>query len=416
MKFKNVSIVSTSNGLISIFCDHECRGTNLYHEYFFLNKEHKLVAHFESTEALHVEQLSKEVEDIFHLSVTTWDKNKSKEKNIIIKVNPDLTYEVLHNIENYESGIEDGAFAIKKNGLWGFMDAYGNEFIKPQYENYASFSNGLAGVYKDGKWGFINKQNELIIPYKYEFPENGSCFFVEYENKLYVSVMKNGKWGVIDNNDNLIIPFIYDDLGYANKIIYAKKDDKYGFIDLKNNVVVPFEYDNYEEDFQNFCELTDYHLIAKDDLVGLIDNTAKFVIPIEYKSLVVSNDKTIVAKKQNDKYILIDFKNKQLSDEFDYINAFPNEGFYVVLNFVNKRKMKGYINETGELVIPLKYWLTRDFEGGIAVAETHDFKAEVLNKKGEVLYSGDHGDIFNIGYGCILAENNNGGYEIIRLT
>ena len=122
------------------------------------------------------------------------------------------------------------------------------------------------------------------------------------------------------------------------------------------------------------------------------------------------------AKKQNAKYILIDFKNKQLSDEFDYINAFPNEGFYVVLNFVNKRKMKGYINKTGELVIPLKYWLTRDFEGGIAVAETHDFKAEVLNKKGEVLYSGDLEDIFNLGDGCILAENNNGEFEVIRLT
>ena len=84
MKFKNVSIVSTSGGLISIFCDHEGRGTKLYHEYFFLNKKHKLVAHFESTEALHVEQLSKEVEDIFHLSVTTWDKNKSKEKKRIL--------------------------------------------------------------------------------------------------------------------------------------------------------------------------------------------------------------------------------------------------------------------------------------------------------------------------------------------
>ena len=49
MKYKNVSMVSTTDGLISIFCDHECRGTNLYHEYFFLNKKHKIVAHFESS-------------------------------------------------------------------------------------------------------------------------------------------------------------------------------------------------------------------------------------------------------------------------------------------------------------------------------------------------------------------------------
>ena len=161
--------------------------------------------------------------------------------------------------------------------------------------------------------------------------------------------------------------------------------------------------------------MSEYHIISKNGLVGLINNNANIVIPIEYKSLAASNDNTIVAKKQNDKYILIDFNNKQFSDEFDYINEFFNEGFYEVLNFVNNRRMKGYINKTGELVIPLKYWITRNFKGGIAVVETHDFNAEVINKKGEVLYSGNQWDIFNLGDGCILAENSNGEFEIIKL-
>lgn len=415
MKFKNVSMASTTDGLISIFCDHECRETNLYHEYFFLNKEHKIVAHFESTGCLSVEQLSKDVDNIFYISETTLNKNKSKEKNIIVKVNPDLTYDILHHIEDYEAGIEDRAFAIKKNGFWGFIDAYGNEFIKPQYEKYISFSHGFAGIYKDGKLGFINKKNELVIPCEYDFIDERFFQFTEYEDKLYVSARKNGKWGIIDSDNNVIIPFKYDDICSVNKIIWAKLGEKCGFIDINDNIVIPFEYDDYKEDFHNFCDLSEYHIISKNGLVGLINNNANIVIPIEYKSLAASNDNTIVAKKQNDKYILIDFNNKQFSDEFDYINEFFNEGFYEALNFVNNRRMKGYINKTGELVIPLKYWVTRNFKGGIAVVETHDFNAEVINKKGEVLYSGNQWDIFNLGDGCILAENSNGEFEIIKL-
>lgn len=417
MKFKNVSTVSTIDGLISIFCDHECRGTNLYHEYFFLNKEHKIVARFESTGVLSVEQLSEEIENIFYLSETTWDSDKKRhERDVIVRVNPDLTYDVLHHIEDYESGIEDGAFAIKKNGLWGFMDAYGNEFIKPQYEDYVSFSCGLAGIYKNGKWGFINKKNELVIPCEYDFSDDRKCLFTEYENKLYVSVRKNGKWGIIDSNNNVIITFKYDDISSANKIIWTKLGEKCGFIDINDNIVVPFEDDDCEEDFHNFCELSEYHLISQKGLVGLIDNNGNIVIPIQYKGIEVSEDKIIVAHKENNKCILINFKNEQLSDEYDNIDVFPDDGMLEVYNRVDDKRMYGYITETGELAIPLKYARTKHFEGGLTVAETRDFKAEVINKQGEVLYRAKkYRDVFNMGKGYILAENKDGEFEIKKL-
>lgn len=416
MKFKNVSSVSTSDGLISIFCDHECRGTNLYHEHFFLNKEHKLVAHFESTGCLHVEQLSEDVENIFYISESTWDNDIDKVREVIVKVNPDLSYDVLHNIDWYEIGIEDGAFAIRKNDLYGFIDAYGNEFIKPQYEDYAPFSNGLAGIYKDGKWGFIDKQNELVIPCEYDFPDKYKMQFTEYKNKQYINIMKNGKWGIIDSNNNVIIPFKYDDICSANEIIGVKLGEKYGFIDINDNIVVPFEYDDYNEDYHNYCDLKEYHLIGKDGLVGLIDNNANFVIPIEYKYLSVENNRVIVAKKQNDKCVLIDFKNNPISDEYDCIDDFLHDDIYGVYNRINGKRQEGYITETGEQITPLKYSRTLSFDGGLAVVETRDFKAEVINKQGEVLYRAKkYREVFNMGNGYILAENKDGEFEIKKL-
>lgn len=414
MKFKNVSIVSTLDGLISIFCDHERK--DIYHEYFFLNKEHKLVAHFESTGCLIAEQLNEDVENIFYLSETTWDNGIDKERHVIVRVNPDLTYDVLHHIEEYEAGIEDGAFGIKKDGLYGFIDAYGNEFIKPQYENYASFSFGLAGVYKDGKWGFINKQNEVVIPFEYEIQTDRQRLFTKYENKLYVSVMKNGKWGIIDSNNKVIIPFKYDDIGYANKIICAKKGDKYGFIDLNDNIILPFEYDKDEDEFNYYCDLEEYHLTAKNGLVGVIDNDANFVIPIEYKNLGIYNNKVIFAKKQNDKCILIDFENNPISDEYDYIRNFSDDGMYSVYNYIEGKRYWGFIKDTGKPAIPLKYRNTKWFKGGLGLVETHDFKTEVINKNGDVLYrTNKYKEVYNIGDGHILAENNDGEFEIKNL-
>ena len=42
-----------------------------------------------------------------------------------------------------------------------------NEIIKPQYEKYRAFYNGVAIVRKDGKCGYINKKGDEITPLKY---------------------------------------------------------------------------------------------------------------------------------------------------------------------------------------------------------------------------------------------------------
>lgn len=57
--------------------------------------------------------------------------------------------------------------AVKKDGLWGFSDAFGNVVIEPQYEDAKSFAIGLAPVKINGKWGYINLQNEMVIDAQY---------------------------------------------------------------------------------------------------------------------------------------------------------------------------------------------------------------------------------------------------------
>lgn len=123
-----------------------------------------MVARFEGKTHFWVEHLNKDCEALF--AVNYFD-TKDKNKFDIVKINQDGTHNVLNSYDEIELGIEDGCFAVKKNGLWGFIDGEGIEIIAPQYDNYCAFYSGLACVLKSDKWGFIDKQNNTVIPFNY---------------------------------------------------------------------------------------------------------------------------------------------------------------------------------------------------------------------------------------------------------
>lgn len=419
-KFECVEYVLEWNGLIDIKCHYHYDGVKCHHEHYFLDKNTlEIKAHFTSTGCLDAENLSSENESIFYVSESFFKEDKEEDKELIVKVNPDLSYEILHEIGWIEFGIEDGAFAIMKEGLYGFIDYNGIEFIKPQYDKYCAFRNGFACVQKDEKWGFINKKNELIIPYEYENTEDSKFMFEEHikDGKfiLLSAVIKNGRYGFIDALNNIIIPFEYEDTAFKDnekpsKFIPVKKDGKWGVIDTDNNIAMPFIYDEIEANGDSLP----YYYVSKDNLKGLADYNANLIIPCIYKDLCV-NKKRIKAQKQNEKYVLLDYTGREVSKEYDFIEDYSECGLYCAEN----NNKYGYISdETGEIVIPFKYRSGESFKGGLCVTERHSSEgAEVINTKGEVLYHAAHryADVFNMGNGCILAENKDGEYEIKRL-
>lgn len=84
--------------------------------------------------------------------------------------------EVYENADAFEA---DGVAAVKRDGLWGYIDTEGNWLLDPQFENAESFSCGLAGISVDGMWGFIDASGETVIPCAYEdvgyWNEEGCC-------------------------------------------------------------------------------------------------------------------------------------------------------------------------------------------------------------------------------------------------
>jgi len=181
--------------------------------------------------------------------------------------------DILSRYEDYCGIGSEGLVAVKKNGLWGYLDATGREVIPCTYSTASIFYDGLARVsknnlcgYIDGKGneiipvihqfigdfgnfddeiieagignkrGYYNRKGEIVIPFEYEkaFP---------YSEGL-APVCKNDKWGYVDSNNHIVIPFIYEEVWpFTEGLAKAKLNDKWGFIDKDTRVIVPFEYD-----------------------------------------------------------------------------------------------------------------------------------------------------------------------------
>ena len=424
--FTRVDEVHNQKGLFNISCYPEHCRSDLWRERYFLDKNYELIMHFASTTGMRVEQLSSKSKDVF----VRWDYGDDKDTIKIIKISPYCpTSQIIIEVEDIDNELrwaeheddEDSTFAIKQNGLWGFIDYNAEIIIKPQYQDYSPFKNGLACVLKDSKWGFIDKNNNIVIDFKYDLPalkcfrgDFGYSAFYKHNEKLIAPIAKDNKYGVIDLEENVLIPFEYDYIFEIEKYICAIKDGKFGLIDINNNIILPFEYDDISLD----CDNLPYYYVEKDGLYGLFDFEKDcLVVPIEKYKELSAYENVIIAKKKNDKHVLLDRKAfKEISPEYNSIRYVGENMFSVRLN---KKSGYGFMTYKGEMITEMKYdFHCSDFKNGLCAVEYNNYKKgyDVINKKGEVLYHTPRfHEIFNLGNGSVLAENDNQEFEIIKL-
>lgn len=118
---------------------------------------------------------------------------------------------------------------------WGYIDAKGNQVIKPQYDTADKFQNGLAKVSKGGKYGYIDKSGNVVVEIKW--PELGS-----FGDGL--AYFKQGnKYGYLNTAGEIVIEAQYDSAtAFSDGYAPVKDGVAWGVIDTKGNTVVPFAY------------------------------------------------------------------------------------------------------------------------------------------------------------------------------
>ena len=88
-----------------------------------------------------------------------------------VVINPvfEHSYEVDNAITSMEKGrlrgIDLWETRDPKSGLYGYLDYYGNWFIKPQYYNARGFNDEGFAVVEVGRnrWGAIDRNNRIVI-------------------------------------------------------------------------------------------------------------------------------------------------------------------------------------------------------------------------------------------------------------
>lgn len=132
-----------------------------------------------------------------------------------------------------------GYININTGGI--VIDAETNSYSKAWV-----FSEGLAAVMRDGKVGFINPQNEIVIPFQFDYADECSMcdFGYVFHNGFCAMTDIDGNLGLIDCKGNWVVEPSYDEIWspHASGYRVIVKDGKHGILDSNCAVVYPAEY------------------------------------------------------------------------------------------------------------------------------------------------------------------------------
>lgn len=258
--------------------------------------------------------------------------------------------------------MNDNLFQVTKDGKSGFINDKGQVVIDLVFDGVSSFSEGLARIFVGDKVGFIDTKGHIKIQPKFNTAS-------EFSEGLAYATTGN-KYGYIDTLGNFVIePNYYSCSAFENGYALVMQEvvstgcfiDKLGIIKLKGR---NFLVSKYSEGLINCSDNGDW---------GFIDINGNFIIAPTYKyTREFSEGKAAVSPKKisgkANKKELYAFINKDneiiIPPLFTGADIRFSDGMCAVWD-----KGYGYIDKSGQLVIPCDYYLGQHFSEGLAVVK-----------------------------------------------
>ena len=212
------------------------------------------------------------------------------------------------------------------------IDAEANDYRKAWV-----FSDGLAAVMKDGKIGFINDQNDVVIPFQFDYTDKCRMYDFGYvfHNGYCAMTDADGNLGLIDKIGNWIVEPEYDEIWAPHKSGYRVivKDSKHGVLDSTGTIVYPAEY-GYISILPDGFVLTKSGKQWQEDFEGntvqpfMFDNTYYLNYPIGYNEC------------GEIKYAFADFVKYEVMNSYGIMNRITGEpitpAIYSDINMLSK--------------------------------------------------------------------------------
>ena len=225
-----------------------------------------------------------------------------------------------------------------------YIDKTGKEVFKLKHSvtgpEYYQFTEGLLRVQdENGKYGYLDKTGKFKIEPKYGFSHSFG------EGLAAVSVDRI--FGFIDKDDKMVIKPQFDEAGkFSEGLCAVKLDTVWQYINKKGETVFKLHNEVFQaEPFHNGFAI----FYQRNNKKGLVDKAGKVIAKAEYM----------------------------------YIGNFEDGLCPVGINKDGNNKY-GYLNEKGEVAIPLNFRSVRDFKHGAAVVLS-DEDYQLIDKTGKVI-------------------------------
>lgn len=299
---------------------------------------------------------------------------------------------------------------LLKNGRYSYVQPKSKSIvIEKEFDEAKPFSDGVAFVKIRSKWGAINTQGELVLKPQYSY-------LTQYNNGFIGGVLAKNHF----SNEEAVIN---DTLFHYTK----KFTPDWDFITYFSKQNGSLDYAIIRKDSTGIKYIINQNLDVISELKKDLFPSWKSVRETQ-KSLIISNysegffriARTDFGGNKHTDYLNLkgellinddyyDFYTEIEYDYDDYINNVTNNrfGFHDGLALVSKEEKYGFIDTSGNEVVPLKYSALKLFSNGQAMLGYKNY----INKKGIPLFpiGSDLGEVaeFNEGIALIKRIENN---------
>lgn len=245
----------------------------------------------------------------------------------------------------------------------GYINVRNGEIVidakKNNYSKAWVFSEGLAAVMKDGKIGFVNAQNEVVIPFQFEYSIRFNMWNFGYlfHDGYCVMTNKNDKLGLIDRGGKWVVEPSFDEIWTQNNggYIIVSKDNKYGVLDSLCNMVYPVEYGYVEV-------VPDGFILTKGGRMWQVDFEGNIVQPFMYGGTYYLNYPVGYDESGEVQYAFADYVKYEIMNRYGIMNR--NTGRPITLALYSDINMLS--KDLFEVQDPESYdWYLLDTNGNV---------------------------------------------------
>ncbi len=323
-------------------------------------------------------------------------------KPALINTSGQVIFQIDRGMDDWGAGFgewSEGVTPFRRGGQTGYVDDQGRILIEPQFDRGSSFRDGFASVERNGKVQIIRKSGRvapIAIP-------SSMNYYGYDEGYFLIQDFAKGEAHYIDTNGvkAFTLKGVTDNTYPFSEGLALFSMDKaegrfFGYVDKKGSIVIPPKFAmaySFQEGLAS----------AKYEMMGhwhFIDKTGKMVFNAKSLAVGAFSEKLVLVVREDGTNVFVDKQGQpkivlprgRQSFSFFEGRALVNEGGER-LNESFKDGVNGYIDKSGQLIIPLQFEYATPFKNGLARARARHDDGTVedgyINTNGQFVWKKD---------------------------